>query len=371
MINRRNWLKANTALLGSLFVNSLDLAAVTHTPSVTKAFDNKILVKINQNENPYGPSPLALKAIMENYTKGNRYAVPLFDELRTALGVLHGVTKEHILLGAGSSEILGVASILASQKEGHAMMADPTFRIWVGMSEALGMEVKKIPLDAQIRPDLNRMADTVNDKTRMIYICEPNNPTGTVNNPSDVMAFAKRFAPLTYVLADEAYTEYANGATLTSMVNDYPNLIIAKTFSKVYGMAGLRVGYAIAHPDTIKKLAKYQAWSNGSISNVSAAGALAALKDDAFIKLSISKNAETIQFTTEFLQNKGFDVVPSKTNFLFFKVDHLKMDVAQEMAKQNVMVRNWEASGKKYCRVSMGTMEDMHLFKEAFTKMIA
>jgi histidinol-phosphate aminotransferase len=371
MINRRNWLKTNTALLGSLFINGLDMGATTTTPSVKNVFDNKILVKINQNENPYGPSPMALKAILEHHTRGNRYAIPLFDELRTALGVKHGVTKEHILLGAGSSEILGLTSILSAQTKGHAIMADPTFRIWVSMSETLGMEVMKVPLDAQMRPDLNRMAETVNDKTRMIYICEPNNPTGTVNNPNDVLAFTKQFAPKTYVLADEAYTEYADGVTLTPLVNEFPNLIIAKTFSKVYGMAGLRVGYAIAHPDTIKRLAKFQAWSNASISNVSAAAALAALKDDDFVKLSKDKNAETLRFTTQFLQNKGFDVVPSKTNFLFFNVHNLKMDVAQEMAKQNVMVRNWEATGKKYCRVSMGTMDDMQLFKEAFTKMIA
>jgi histidinol-phosphate aminotransferase len=135
-------------------------------------------------------------------------------------------------------------------------------------------------------------------------------------------------------------------------------------------MAGLRVGYAIAHPETIKKLGKLQAWTNACISNVSAAGALAALKDDDFVKQSIQKNKETMAFTTKFLQEKGFEVIPSKTNFVFFNVNHLKIDVMQELAKQNILVRNWEAAGKKWCRVSMGTMEDMQIFKEGFSKLL-
>jgi histidinol-phosphate aminotransferase len=374
MLNRRNWLKANTALLGSLMLHSLDVQAAPDAKSDMTALPHQSgnpLIRIGQNENPYGPSPKALEAIMQFGKEGNRYASRLIEQLRGSIALKHGVKPDNILLGCGSSEILGLGALMVSMKKGHIIMADPTFKVWVGMAETVGLTINRINLDAQMRQDLNRMAESVNDQTRLIYLCNPNNPTGTVNPTEELTAFVKRFAPQYPIMLDEAYTEYADAPSLTPLINDYPNLIVAKTFSKVYGMAGMRVGYAIAHADTIKKLGKFQPWMNAGVSNVSAAVALAALQDEGFVKLSKQKNAETLAFTTDFLQSKGFDVVPSKTNFLFFNVHHLKIDVAAEMLKHNVTVRNWEAGGKKFCRVSMGTMEDMQVFKETFSKVIA
>lgn len=370
MINRRDWLRSNAALLGSLMLPLSDLGAKNTTVNpIFNAADP--MLRLGQNENPYGPSPMAVKAMAEEIAKGNRYAGPLLDELRGAIAQLHGVTKDNVLLGAGSSEILGLATQMASTNgKGQLVAANPTFRIWLNPAERFGLEVVWVPLDAKMSHDLERMDSAVNDKTRMIYVCNPNNPTGTVLPDGDLRDFVKKNASRTMVVLDEAYTEYADCPSLIDMIQQFPNLIVAKTFSKIHSMAGSRVGYAIAHADTVKTLSKFQPWANAGVSNVTAAGALASLKDKEFQLKSKKLNEKTMTFTEGVLKQKGFIFIPSKTNFIFFDVNHLKIDFAEEMKKRNIWVRNWEADNRKFARVSMGTIEEMQVFAEVFLKMV-
>ncbi len=367
MVNRRDWLRNSAALLGSMMLPISDLES--RTPIFPLLTGDKAPIKINQNENPYGPSPLALKAMTEQLTKGNRYAMPMIAEFKTALAKMHKVKDTQILIGSGSSEILALSTFLAAERgKGNLIAADPTFKIWLKPAERVGLDVKWIPLDKTMGHDLARMSEAVNDKTKFIYICNPNNPTGTVLNDADHRSFIKKHAPTNYMVIDEAYTEYADAPSVTDMVAQFPNLIIAKTFSKIYGMAGLRIGYAIAQEETITNMSKYQAWANAGVSNVSIAAAFAALSDQAHCEASKMKNAKVRSFTEGVLREKGYDFVPSKTNFLFFNVHHLNFDFAAEMGKHGVLLRNWEAAGKKYARVSLGTMEEMQEFADVLRK---
>jgi histidinol-phosphate aminotransferase len=364
MLNRRDWLRTNAALLGSLMFSMPDSEAKQLEKIMASAPFSNQAIRLGQNENPYGPSPASLKAMAEEMAKGNRYAGNLLDILRGALASHHQVAKENILLGCGSSEILGLAIQMVAHKKGQLVAANPTFRIWLNPADQFGTEVVWVPVDAEMKHDLNRMADAVTDRTSFIYLCNPNNPTGTVLADSDLRAFIQRFAPKTLVVADEAYTEYAGCPSVSDMIESYPNLIVAKTFSKIHGMAGLRVGYAIAHKTTIERLSKFQPWANAGVSNVSAAAALAGLKDIEFQKKAKTLNDEAMAFTTDVLSKHGLSYTPSKTNFLVFNVHHLPFDFAAAMAKQGILLRNWLIHDKKYARLSMGTPEEMSIFAE-------
>lgn len=368
MINRREWLRNSAALLSSMMINLPDSEGMPISSLHSTLSGNP--VKISQNENPYGPSPLAIKAMTEQLTKGNRYAIPMINEFKTAVANMHQVKDSQILIGCGSSEILALSAFLASERgKGQLLAAHPTFRIWLKPAERVGLEVKWVPLDTEMKHDLNAMSDAVNVNTRYIYICNPNNPTGTVLNDSDLRSFIRKHAPSTYIVVDEAYTEYADTPSVSDMVSEFPNLIIAKTFSKIYGMAGLRIGYAIAQEETIKKLSQYQAWANAGVSNISIAAALAALPDKAHCDRSKNLNAQARAYTEAVLKEKGLSFVPSKTNFIFFNVHHLNIDFAEIMSQNGILLRNWEAANQKYARVSIGTLAEMEQFAAALKKL--
>jgi histidinol-phosphate aminotransferase len=365
MVNRREWLRNSAALLGAMIAPMPEIYTM---PTAVRQFAGEP-IKISQNENPYGPSPMAIKAMTEQLTKGNRYALPMIAEFKAALAKMHKVKDTQILIGSGSSEILALSTFLAAERgKGNLIAADPTFKIWLKPAERVGLDVQWIPLDKTMSHDLTRMSEAVNDKTKFIYICNPNNPTGTVLNDADHRSFIRKHAPNSYMVIDEAYTEYADAPSVSDMVAEFPNLIIAKTFSKIYGMAGLRIGYAIAQEETITNMSKYQAWANAGVSNISIAAAFAALSDSAHCEKSKLETAKVRQFTEGVLKEKGFDFVPSKTNFMFFNVQHLPFDFAAEMAKNGILLRNWEAAGKKYARVSLGTMAEMETFAAVLKK---
>jgi histidinol-phosphate aminotransferase len=173
------------------------------------------------------------------------------------------VSPENILLGAGSSEIIGLSCLLVSQKKKKVITAEPGYKVWNGQAASFGLEFERIPLTNERIVDLQAMQSAVNDETAMAYICNPNNPTGTFIPVSKLSNFATEVSKKTMVFIDEAYTEYANLESLAALAITNPNIVVAKTFSKVYGLAGARIGYAIAHPDTITKLANLQPWSDG------------------------------------------------------------------------------------------------------------
>jgi len=370
MINRRNWLKANASLLGAFVFSSVAARNAFYYGDDTTISGNQNIVNLGSNENPYGPSPKAMKAMAESFAKGNRYGFNAIDELRGAIAANHNLEKGSVLMGSGSSEILGLVAAMAASNKGQVVSSNPVFRIWVTAAEQFGLTINWLPLDKNMNQQLDLMANAVNDQTSLIYICNPNNPTGVVIPDGDLRNFIKKFAKNTLVLVDEAYTEYAGCPSVADLVQEYPKLIIAKTFSKIYAMAGLRVGYALAHPDTISSLGKYQPWQNAGVSNVSAAAALASLADHDFAKLSKEKNDAVMGFMTAFLKSKGIAFIPSTTNFLMANVNHLTVDVAAEMRKQNFVIRNWDVAGEKWCRISLGTMTEMERFTKAFAAIL-
>ena len=356
-MQRRDLLK-QTALTLAAFSFSRDLFAAEAEKLIQLPDVDKV-IKLSSNENPHGPSPASRKAMMDAVTGSNRYPWDVTTKLREEIGALTGHTKEHIVIGAGSSELLGLTAVWAAMQKGNAVAPDPTFRLWMPAARKTGLDIKLVPLTEKKETDLQRMKEAMNAETKMVYLCNPGNPTGTIIPANELEAFIKEVAPKAIVLLDEAYTEFCDEPSMAHLVNDYPNLVIAKTFSKVYGMAGARVGYVLAHPATVKKLNELQPWANAGASAVSLAGALAAIKDKAFIAYCKKENAAARAIFYKALEQAGIPYIPSHTSFVYFNTANFGKDVkAMLEAKGIVGARTFE-EGTKWLRLSVGTQDEM------------
>jgi histidinol-phosphate aminotransferase len=360
-IPRRDWLKQSSLLLAGLgFSGNL-----FSREKVPYGFDNQVdleYIRISSNENPYGPSPMAQKAMTEAISKSNRYTYRDLPALLKKIGNAHGLDENYILLGAGSSEILGNTALLASKQKGNAVSPHPTFRLWWGPAESYGLAIKKVPLTTDKKINTANLLDAIDNETRMLYICNPNNPTGAVIPADELRRCIAIASQRCLILLDEAYTEYSDEPSMASLVIENKNLVIAKTFSKIHGMAGARIGYAIAHPDTIKQLGKVQSWANLSPSAVSIAGASASLDDRDFLKLSRSNNDKVKKFAEESFGAMQIPFIPSHTNFIYYQASAFKGDLAAAINSDSLnAVRVFEDGGSWY-RTSLGTMDEMKVF---------
>lgn len=357
-MQRRELLK-QTALTVAAFSLSRDLFARNAFKNIPGYNNAAGIIKLSSNENPHGPCSMAKKAMMDAVSSSNRYPWEVTTKLREKIGSLTGHSKEHVLIGAGSSELLGVVSVWAALQKGNAVAPDPTFRLWMPAARRTGLDIKLVPLTAKKITDLQRMKDAMTPDTKMVYICNPNNPTGTVLPANELEAFIKDAAPKAIVLLDEAYTEFSNEPSMAHLVNDYPNLVIAKTFSKIYGMAGARVGYALAHPQTINRLAELQPWSNAGASAVSLAGAIAALGDNAFISFCKKENEKARSIFYQSLDKAGMNYIPSQTSFVYFDSAPFGKDVTALLESKNIIGARTFEQGSKWLRLSVGTVEEM------------
>jgi histidinol-phosphate aminotransferase len=373
-IDRRNWLRQSALALTALGVApslfSRDLYELKQKLPGIRAADSPIF--LNGNENPYGPSPLAKKAILEHYFSSNRYPDTFVASLKQKIALHWKVQEQNILLGAGSSEIIGLACQLAAAKsKGHIVTTEPSYKVWNRQATAIGLSFKRNPLPQNDVPNLSTLFGPITQQSRMVYICNPNNPTGTILDVKQVEAFALSVPKNTYVFIDEAYTEYAGLNTLAPIAIQHPNIIVAKTFSKIYGLAGARVGYAIAHPKAIEALSAFQPWPDANVSAVSATAAIASLDDQSFVSDCRDKANQAKQICYETLQKLDLKYIPSSANFILFNIDKIKRNLTEEMKQRNIEVQFRQHYGGKWCRVSMGTIEEMQIFTNALREIVA
>jgi histidinol-phosphate aminotransferase len=221
------------------------------------------------------------------------------------------------------------------------------------------------------KTDLPKVVEAINHETRMVYFCNPNNPTGTFVEVAQLKDHVTAASKKTFVFIDEAYTEYAELPSLASLAITNPNIVVAKTFSKVYGLAGARVGYAIAHPDTIRALSSYQPWPDAGVSMVSCNAAMASLDDKEFVLQCREKAKEARETCYDCFKKLSLEYIPSSTNFILFNIDKIKGDFTGLMQAKNIYVQFREHFGGKWCRVSMGTTEEMQQFCTALKEIVS
>lgn len=382
IINRRKWLKngllaAGALPLASSFVNNAaarpafacypeelisdDAGAIDH-------FAVEIKARLSANENPFGPSPAAKKAIEGVLDSSYLYPFQQVNALAARITEYEGVKQENLLLSSGSSPILLAAAIHFSKNGGQIITGDPSYDDLPARAQRLGGEWIKVPLTPDHTLDLDAMEKRINSKTSLIYICNPNNPTATVLDADKLRAFCNRVSERVPVMVDEAYIDYLpdpQGASVMSTLKTGKNIIVARTFSKLYGFAGLRVGYCIAQPDMIRTLSAYCPGMMG-LSNTSIQAAIASFQEKAFLAEALSKTNQSKAFLYEVLKKEGYEYVPSAANFVIFPI---KMDSRQfmsEMNKRGVSIRTWTFNDKNWCRVSIGRMDEMQTFANAF-----
>ena len=317
------------------------------------------MIRLGSNENPHGPSTLAKQAMIDAVGISNRYQWDMNAELKTEIAKMTGHTKDHVALGAGSSELLGIVSLWAAYKKGNVVASEPTFKLWMPAARRMGLPTKLVPLTETKHNDLNGLMNAMDQETKMVYLCNPNNPTGTVSPTSVLENFIQKVASTTIVLLDEAYTDYYDTPSMSKMIDAYPNLVIAKTFSKTFGMAGARVGYVLAHPNTIKQLNEFQAWANAGPSAVSMQGALAAIKDKAFVTYCKQENIKAKEVLYQGFDALGIKHIKSFTSFVYFDTATYKKDIpALLLANQITGARSFEQNST-WLRISIGTVAEM------------
>ena len=379
-MNRRTWIKSSALLAGGLTLFSGSINQLLATPSRLlrkRVTDESVILgapaelkaRLSANENPFGPSEKAKKAIQETIDNSYRYAFTDIRELAKKIADFEGLKTENIMLGAGSSPLLLAAAMHFSKNgNGTIISGDPTYADLPDSAEEFNAKWVKVPLTADYKLDLDAMEKKIDGNTSLVYICNPNNPTGTVVDTAQLKAFCERVSKKVPIFIDEAYIDYVpdpQSATLMDCVKKGQNVMVARTFSKLYGFAGLRVGYMMAQPDMIKTLNKYTNGAGG-ISATSAKAALVSYQDTAFMQDALKKTMASKKFLYDTLKKEGYDYIPSATNFVMFPIKMEGKRFAEEMMKRGVSVRYWNFNNQDWCRVSIGRMDEMQVFAEAF-----
>lgn len=375
-VSRRNWLKSAVALGAGLplslsLADELMAAPVSRAERLHGVFRPGKLVRLGSNENPYGPSPKAREAIKASIIEHNRYSFAESQEFKKVLAEKEGVSPDYILLGAGSGELLALTGMSIGIEGGAVLSAFPTFRSLMEFAVRFNARWDKIDLDETLTHNLEAMAAAVKPDTKVIFVVNPNNPTGTVVETSRLKNFCEEMSRKAIVYADEAYLEFLELHQQHSMVElvrkDY-NVIVSRTFSKIYGLAGLRLGYIVAKPDILQKYAKYQP---GTIINQAVlAAARASLGDTEFMSFTRKKNAEARDYFCKYLDSKKWFYGKSHANVVLFPAPKDGKTILEETEKRGFQIRIWDYQDKEWCRVSIGTLDEMKAFTKAFDEVI-
>jgi histidinol-phosphate aminotransferase len=327
-----------------------------------RGFDANGVIRLNSNENPYGPPADAVDAIMQAFGEANRYPAASDQALRAAIARRHGVKEENILIGAGSGETLRLATEFYTSPTRHLVSAAPTFENPTTNATRLQRTIKAPRVDSQLRLDLDAMLAAA-PGAGLVFLCNPNNPTGTVYSLGDVLEFIKginRRAPQAAILVDEAYYEYVDhpgyGTAIPTALQN-PSVIVSRTFSKVFGLAGMRVGYAIGHADTIRKLEPWRL-ANG-VSQLASAAAIACCELPEHVTRQQQLNRDARDFTLKQLKATGHTVFPSHTNFVLVDVKRDAKALQKTLLERGVAIGRPFPPLDTHARISIGTMDEM------------
>jgi histidinol-phosphate aminotransferase len=328
-------------------------------------------IKLASNENPLGPSPKAIEAIRETLDNLNRYpdgsGYVLIRKISEKLGVLPG----NIVLGNGSDEIIGMMAAALLNSHDEAVMTQPSFLMYDIMVRSRGATSVSVPLKA-LSADLDAMANRITPRTRMVFLNNPNNPTGTSISKAEFKNFMERVPPGIVVVLDEAYIEFVRDddcAFGLDYFSDETPLVILRTFSKAYGLAGLRIGYGIAPEDISSLINRIRPPFNTNL--LAQIGAAAALDDENFLNKTVRLVHDELDFFHDVFEKKGIKYFPTQTNFFLVDVQKNADDVFEKLLRQGVIVRSMSSYGyPKYIRVNVGRHEENVRFIEALENVI-
>ncbi len=334
-------------------------------------------IRISSNENPLGPGPAAIQAIRDNTDQSNRYPMNsrIKDrDVRKRLAKKYDASPENIVISPGSSEILRNCVRAFTGPNRPLVTAECSYEAPTRTAEFFDVPIKKVPNASDLSLDLDKMAGAAIG-AGLVFLCNPNNPTATVHGRraiEDFVRFVERESPFTYILIDEAYHEYVTDPSHESAVElalKHRNVIASRTFSKAYGMAGLRQGHAVATKKTAAKFRPYKLTFGTNILGLAAI--MGTLDDPDHLKQEVARNTKVRKFTLDFFRNNGYQTTDSQTNFIFVKTNMPAKDFREACAKHKVLVgRDFPPFEKTHARISIGTMDEMKRATEVFREVL-
>lgn len=324
-------------------------------------------VMIDANENPLGPCVSARAAISAIIPQGGRYSDGLTDKLVYEIAQMEGLKPDHVLVYPGSSEPLHHTVCAYTSSSRSYVTADPGYEAGMFAANAAGAKVVKVPLSKAYAHDVKAMLAAGPD-AGVFYVCTPNNPTGTLTSHSDIEYLVENKPQGSIVLVDEAYLHFSDGTSVVDLVKADKDVILLRTFSKIYGMAGLRCGFALGRPDLLKKVQEYGGWNAMPITALVAASA--SLKHAQLVPERKKVNADVRTEVFQWLDRNGYAYVPSQSNCFMLDAKRPAKEVIEAMQHQNVFIgRIWPA-WPTYARITVGTRPEMEQFQTAFKKVM-
>lgn len=335
-------------------------------------------ILLHNNENPLGPGKSALEAMRSvlgsTGARAGRYPFDITSELYAAIAKHHGVTPEHILVGNGSTQVLRTATFVYTSDTRPLVAGSPTYEEAPNYARLLGRRLVEVPLDANLKLDLAAMADASRG-AGLVFVNNPNNPTATLHSADAIAGFIDRVltaSPDTTILIDEAYHDYVTDRshkTQIPLAVKNPRVLVARTFSKAHGMAGLRVGYVVGHPETIKQLRAVHYGT--SINVLGIVAATASIQDQKRIEQEVARNTAVRQFTVDWFKRHGFRATDSQCNFIFVEIKRPAREFREACRQQGVIVgRDFPPFERSWARISIGTMEEMKVATRVFGQVL-
>ena len=362
--SRRSFLQASTAASAALALRIMTEPALAFAAAPSHPPD---AVMINANENPLGPCAAAREAAIAITPHGGRYLSEATDALETQFAQSIGVNKEEVAIYAGSTPALVYTVRALCSPRASYVTADPGFEAGIFAAERSGARLVKVPLTRTYAHDVKAMLAAAPD-AGVFYVCNPNNPTGTLTSHSEIEYLVDNKPKNSIVLVDEAYIHFSDASTAIDLVKAGKDVIVLRTFSKLYGMAGLRCAFAIARPDLLDKLHNYGGFNFMPVTAVAAASA--SLNDPAVVAERKRSNRQVRTATFSWLDRNGYSYIPSEANFFLLDVKRPPKDVIAAMAKEKVVIgRVWPAM-PNYTRITVGTSDEMSQFQQALNKVM-
>ena len=364
--SRRNFLQALGigAAAGAAVHWPLGDVSKAHAFEAARTGQRDGIILLNSNENAYGPSPKVADAIRSATGLVNRYTFMKYDEVTEHIASFHKVKPEQVLFGCGSTELLRVAACASLGKGRQLVQAWPTFESIQDYAKSLGSTVASVPLNQSFAHDLDGMLARTSAPTGLIYICNPNNPTATITPRNDLERFIGKLPVSIDVLIDEAYHHYAGQSEAYASFIDRPldddRVIVTRTLSKVYGLAGLRLGYAVAAPKMIERMRPFL--TKAGLNAIAAEVVGVALDDTEGLKQAVKRNRDDRQEFHNQAMVRMLKPIDSHTNFLMVNTQHPAEEVIEHFRKHNILIGRHFPPMDTFIRVSLGTQEEMRAF---------
>jgi histidinol-phosphate aminotransferase len=363
-ITRREWLVGGAAVAGTMIAQSMANAQTVPQPNLNPTIDNPI--RAGFNENVYGHSLKAKKVMLEAAETAHLYEFGTQMALKNVISKMENLPADHIAVGTGSTPFLERAAFACAIAQGSLLAPSPTYNSVIGTAQMLGVEIVSVPVGEDLHINLEAMRTAMTDDVKLIYLCNPNNPIPSIIEKNALRDFCIEMSKKALILIDEAYYEYVDNpdyASMKDLVTEHQNIIICRTASKIHGFAGVRIGFAFAHPDTMKKITSPFSLS---LSNVAVAGAVESYQDTEFMNFVKQKNRESMDILEKMFSDLNLRYVKSNSNFAFFHAGRPAREVAEELRKHGIMSGRTFQPYTDWVRMSTVKPEEMQYVADKY-----